>query len=172
MILTGLAVILLGSCSTPMAYYNQAEQSGVVILPDNYEVNFHDYPRYRIKRARRSPTVSRMQHEVWMSRSDIWVVTHKIGSDYLIFSMEYNERLCRENAKWMRKTVKENAPCHYYQRMEILINSAGDVVGRGWVGVDDPRRVLWSGDRMVDLPLGESADSIWGPQPSFEKIGN
>jgi hypothetical protein len=154
-----------------MAYYNQAEGGGVVILPDKYEVNPDNYPQYRIKYARLSPSTFLTLKNVWMYPSDHWVVTHKIGPYYLIFSYEYNQRLCKADKRVMRKEIKNGEPCRDNEsKTDVLIDRNGDVIGDGWVGIDDPKRVVWSGDRMVDLPLGKPADPIWGAQPSFEII--
>lgn len=167
-----ITIILLSGCAAPMAYYNQAERGGVVILPDNYEVQSTKYPKYRIKRSRSSPSPNPIERQVPMYSTDVWIVTHEIGPYYLIYSYDYDQRSCKKGLEAMRKKIKKGEPCKSNESsVHILIDHRGDVIGDGWVGIYDPKQV-WAPDRMVDLPLGKPADPMWGPQPSFEKINN
>jgi hypothetical protein len=160
--------MILGGCAAPLAHYEQAIYGGVVISPDEYQVNPSAYPRFRIKYKRLTPIEG---SSVWMYPSDVWVVTHDIKGNYLIFSYDYNQRWCRKIMTVdMRKKIKKDKPCRYTYSAHVLIRPDGAVIGWGWVDIADPEKVVLRGDRMVNLPSDRSAAPRWGPQPSFQAI--
>jgi hypothetical protein len=119
--------------------------------PKDYQVDPGMYPKYRAVHDFQPPSLLpnpynephlRMPH---VTTTDVWVVRHRIGNVFLIYSEEYAKR--------------------GGDNMEIAIFVDGRVLP-GWKGI---RKVLLKRDRVIRLTPDPHYDLSWGDQPLFIK---
>jgi hypothetical protein len=103
--------------------------------------------------------------------SETWSVRFRVGELYLIYSEEYQNRLCIERARRpgaaFRSRGAECLVSLYFAH--IWIASDGTIAG-GWKQIKNPEQILLKDDRREIMDADRRFDADWGPQPFFQAI--
>lgn len=148
--------------------------------PDTYRVDSANYPAYRIKERFEPPRwkVGAVQSKYTMAPiepTDVWKVTHQVGDVFLIYSDTYNDRQCRLLASMAPSgraggfIGRWGSACHPDRLYHIPITLNGKVKS-GWKLLYNPKRVIFSRHRYIDMQIDPTTAEGWGGQPLFQPV--